>query len=70
VLVTTKVRLMRNDGGFYTIESPFAGSTDPAALEMSVLGRDILDLFAVIVDRQGNLVSLLAPRHQYAIVVV
>lgn len=70
VLVTTKIRLRRDDGGSYTIQSPFAGFTDPLALEMSVLGRDILDLFAVIVDRPGNVVCLLAPRHQYAVVVV
>jgi len=36
---------------------------------MSVLGRDILDLFAVIVDRPGDVVCLVGQRHRYQIVV-
>jgi hypothetical protein len=70
VQVKTSIRLERDDGGTYTITSPFAGFTAQSALELSVLGRDVLDLFAVIVDRPGNAVCLLAPRHQYAVVVV
>ena len=71
VLIATSVRLQRDDGGTVTIQgSQFIGLSGPSALDMNVLGRDILDLFAVIVDRPGNLVCLLAPRHQYAVVVV
>jgi hypothetical protein len=35
---------------------------------MSVLGRDILNLFALIVDRPQETVCLLGQRHRYAIV--
>lgn len=70
VQVKTSIRLERDDGGTYTIKSSFAGFTAQSALELSVLGRDVLDLFAVIVDRPGDAVCLLAPRHQYAVVVV
>jgi hypothetical protein len=34
---------------------------------MSVLGRDITNLFAVIVDRPRDFVGLLGQRHQYVI---
>ncbi len=34
---------------------------------MSVLGRDITDLFAAIVDRPGNVVCLLGQNHRYKI---
>ena len=69
VVVKTSIRLERDDGGTYTITSPFAGVVAQSALERSVLGRDILDLFAVIVDRPGDVVCLLARGHRYAVVV-
>jgi hypothetical protein len=34
---------------------------------MCVLGRDVSDLFTVIVDRPGNVVCLLGQRHRYTI---
>jgi hypothetical protein len=34
---------------------------------MSVLGGDITGLFAVIVDRPGDVVCLLGQRHRYTI---
>jgi hypothetical protein len=37
------------------------------ALDMSVLGRDVLNLFAVIVDRGADRVMLLHGAHSYAI---
>jgi hypothetical protein len=41
--------------------------TDAATLDLSVLGRDILRWFALIVDRPGNAICLLNQRHRYAI---
>ena len=38
------------------------------ALDISVLGRDITESFAVIVDQPGDVVSLLAQMHRYSIV--
>src|SRR5262245_27956356 len=46
----------------------FIAVTDPTALDLSVLGSDILDLFALIVDRPGNTVCLLSRRHRYEII--
>jgi len=37
------------------------------ALDISVLGRDMTDLFAVIVDRRAEVVCLLGQRHHYII---
>jgi len=34
---------------------------------MSVLGRDILNLFAVIVDRAANVVTMIGKSHTYTI---
>jgi hypothetical protein len=67
VWVQTRLRLKRDDGGTITFPNRFVGLTSIAALDMSVLGRDVLSTFAVIVDKPNNIVSLLAPRHQYAI---
>jgi hypothetical protein len=34
---------------------------------MSVIGRDLTNLFALIVDRPGDRVCLLGQRHRYVI---
>lgn len=34
---------------------------------MSVLGRDILELFALIADRSANVLAMLRGKHRYAI---
>ena len=34
---------------------------------MSVLGRDIMQMFAVIVDRPDDVVSLVGQQHRYVI---
>jgi hypothetical protein len=70
VWVQTSLRLKRDDGGTVTFPSHFVGFTAPSTLDMSLLGRDVLSCFAVIVDKPNNIVCLLAPRHQYAVVVV
>ena len=36
-------------------------------LDMSVLGRDILNLFAIIVDRAANVVAMIREAHSYTI---
>jgi hypothetical protein len=35
---------------------------------MSILGRDILNLFALIADRKQNVLALLTGQHNYSIV--
>jgi hypothetical protein len=67
VLVTTVIALIRDDGGLVRIRGEFGGFTDPKALDMSILGRDVLDNFDLIIGRHSNEILLLAPRHRYRI---
>ncbi|HEV3443270.1 MAG TPA: hypothetical protein VG099_01450 [Gemmataceae bacterium] len=67
VCIDTQIRLPRHDGGAVLFQGRFAAFTDPESLDMSVLGRDISNLFAVIVDRPGDVVCLLGQRHKYTI---
>jgi hypothetical protein len=68
VLVETKLHLIRDTGAPVVFNSRFAAGTDPTALDFCVLGRDITDLFAAIMDRPGNLVCRLSQKHRYAII--
>lgn len=67
VLVTTVVEFIRDGGGAVKVRGEFAGLTDPAATDLSVLGRDVLDNFDLIASRRRNEILLLAPRHQYRV---
>jgi hypothetical protein len=49
------------------IRGEYAACTQQDMLDMSVLGRDILDLFAVIVDRPQDVVCLIGGHHTYRI---
>jgi predicted aspartyl protease len=66
-VVATQIRLTRDDGGKVVFRGQYAACLAPEALDMSVLGRDILSLFAVIVDRPANIVCLLGGQHRYQI---
>jgi hypothetical protein len=68
VVVETTIQFTQTQGGEVTFRGQFSAVTDPEALDMNVLGRDITDLFAVIVDRPGDRVCLLRERHRYAII--
>lgn len=65
VEVATALEFTRDDGGTVRVRGQFAAFTDPAATDLSVLGRDVLDHFDVILSRRRNQVLLLAPNHQY-----
>ncbi|HEX5103201.1 MAG TPA: aspartyl protease family protein [Pirellulaceae bacterium] len=65
--IRTQIRFRRDDGVQVVFHGEYAALTDPDALEMSVLGRDILNLFAVIVDRPGDVVAILGGHHYYSI---
>ncbi len=67
VLVSTVVELIRNDGRSARVRGEFAAFTDPEATDLSVLGRDVLDNFDLIMSRPRNEIFLLAPRHQYRV---
>jgi predicted aspartyl protease len=67
VTVSTQMRLTRDDGVKAAFRSEYVACSDRDALDMSVLGRDILDMFALVVDRQQNVLALLAGQHRYSI---
>lgn len=64
----TQIRLTRDDNGKVNLRGRYAAVVDETALDLSVLGRDILSLFAVIVDEPQRTVCLLSQRHSYIIV--
>ena len=67
VAVATRIEFPRDDVGRAVFKGQFAAFTDKKALDMSVLGRDILNLFTLIADRQGDRVCLLGQDHYYTI---
>ena len=67
VTISTQIRLDRDDGGVSLIGGEFAAFISNEALDMSVLGRDIMSLFAVIVDHQGNILCMIGQRDGYRI---
>lgn len=67
VEVETQIRLFHDGPGHVVLRGQYAAFTSLEALDISVLGRDITDLFTVIVDRPRTLVCLLRERHRYTI---
>ena len=65
--VATRIRLTRDDGQWVTLRGTYAACLQHETLDISVLGRDILNLFAVIVDRAADRVVLLHGSDSYAI---
>jgi hypothetical protein len=57
----------RDDGGMANVRGDFAAFTDPSATEMSVLGRDVLNNFDLILSRPRGEVLLLAGPHRYQV---
>lgn len=67
VSVDEPICFIRESGVAVPFTGPFLGFTDPNALELSILGRDLLNHFTVIVDRPSELVVLLTKNHSYSI---
>lgn len=67
IAVETQIRFSRETGGKVTFRGQYAAVTEVESLDVSVLGRDIMGLFSVIVDQPGNVVCLLGQRHRYTI---
>jgi predicted aspartyl protease len=66
-VVVTEIRLTQDTGIKATFSGQYAGCKDVNDLDMSVLGRDILDLFALIVERKSDTICLLGHQHYYSI---
>jgi predicted aspartyl protease len=67
VVLETKIQLLRETGMPVSFRGRFAAVTDLTTLDISVLGRDITDNLAVIVDRPQDVVFLLGQRHGYRV---
>lgn len=65
VLISTTLEFTRDDGRPARVHGRFAAFTDRGATDVSILGRDVLGHFDVIVSGRRNEVLLLAPNHQY-----
>lgn len=68
VTVKSYLRLTKQDAGKVNLQAQFAAVTEVDALDICVLGRDILGLFAIIVDEPQQAVCLLSQRHSYSII--
>jgi predicted aspartyl protease len=66
-IVETRIQFIRETGSPVSFRGRFVAVTDANVLDISVLGRDITDNFAVIVDRPQDRVCLLSQRHSYNI---
>jgi Aspartyl protease len=67
VSVPTQIRLTHEAAGKVVFRGQYAAVTELEALDISILGRDITDVFAIIVDRFHDVVCLLEQRHRYSI---
>ncbi len=67
VLLRTEIRLTCEDDRKVIFRGEYAACIRQESLDMSVLGRDILGLFAVIVDQSRDLICLIRGRHKYTI---
>ena len=64
----TYLDLPRADGGYIRVHGRFCGFSTANALDMNLLGREVLNIFDVITSRPRNAVLLLAPPTQYQVV--
>jgi hypothetical protein len=68
VVVDTVIVFRHDGGGPVRYRGVYAAFTDPVASDMSILGRDLLNTFDLIVSRPRNEVLLLSQSHQYRVV--
>jgi hypothetical protein len=67
VLIRTTLTFRAEDGSPARFQASFASFTDLAAADMSILGRDVLDHFDLIMSRRRDEVLLLATIHRYQV---
>jgi hypothetical protein len=66
--VVARLEFARDDGIPVSVRGRYLAFTTPGATDMSIMGRDVLDNFDVIVSKPRDEVLLLAPNHHYRIV--
>jgi hypothetical protein len=57
----------RDDGGTAVVRGEFAAFTDPAATDLSILGRDVSNNFDLILSWPRNEILMLAAPHCYRV---
>jgi hypothetical protein len=67
VPIKSVLEFERQDGKPARVRGEFAAFTDPEATDFSILGRDVLDNFDVILSRTRGEVLFLAGNHKYRI---
>jgi hypothetical protein len=67
VEIATRIRLPCNDGTSATFRGRYPAFAQLESLDICVLGRDIMQMFAVIVDQSADVVAMLRPTHRYTI---
>ena len=67
LIIETRMRLTRENNDKVIFRGQYAAITEAESLDMSVLGRDITNLFAIIVDWPQRVVCLVGQRHQYTL---
>ena len=67
VLVNTALEFKRDEGGTAVVRGEYAAFTDPTATDLSILGRDVVNNFDLIVSRARNEVLMLAAPHVYRV---
>jgi predicted aspartyl protease len=67
VIVRTQIRFTTDDDSRITLSGQFAVVTSGEALDMSILGRDVIELFSLLVDRPGDRVVLFGQQHRCTI---
>ena len=68
IQIATALRFVSEDGT-KTFSGTIGVFTDPETCDTPVLGRDVLDNFCVIFDRNRNSILLLAAPHDYEVLV-
>jgi Aspartyl protease len=68
VEIHTVIQLTSRDGLCARVHGRFAAFTDPKATDFSILGRDVLNNFDLIVSRLRNEVLLLSGNHRYQVI--
>lgn len=66
-LVQTTLEFKHDAGGTAVVRGEFSAFTNPGAIVMNILGRDVLNNFDVIMSRPRNEILLLSPPHRYVI---
>lgn len=67
VLVKTVIQVLSDKGTVVRLKGEFAAFLDDTAIDLSVMGRDLLNHFDCIISHRNAEVLLLAPNHRYVV---